>query len=199
MKNKVSPKTELALADEMQKFLPDFVALFTQVTRDKSLAEDLAQDVALKVLQQFRQGEKIKNVPGYMFTLGYRLFLDRIKSYAHSKTDAISAGHMNSLATIHAGTLGSQGPYLIIYEEELRALIAAIDPEALRAFELRSEGLTLKEIEGALGIPFRKVSERMNHVRDKLAKLDPMLGRLKRAKKSLARSSSADLPDLTSE
>lgn len=120
-----------------------------QFTKDPELAQDLAQEVFLKIWLKREQLYKVDNLEGYLYAIARNIFLD------HLKKKVLDTSNSQYLETWFAET--SQTIQQKLEFEELEALvqkaIAQLPPQMQTAFKLsRFEGLTHEEIASQMNI-----------------------------------------------
>lgn len=144
--------------------------LALSIVRDKADAEDIVQDVLLKLWQRKDEWNEIENLEAYCYRSVKNLSLDKIASGAVRKTDNIDQEH-ESYAFID-----THSPHTAMVQEERRdALYKCIDelPKNQKmVFQLREiEEMSYKEISETLNISEDLVKVSLFRARKKLKEL----------------------------
>ena len=140
------------------------------IVRDSAEAEDIVQDVFLKLWAKNDEWDNIENLEAYCFRATKNLALDKVESLSIRRTENIAPELENGIFTDHVT------PFLKLVETERNTLIyECIDrlPEnQKRVFQLREiEGMSYKEIAEALDISEDLVKVSLFRARNRLKEL----------------------------
>lgn len=155
-----------ALLDAYMSKRDDLVRFFAARLRSMAAAEDLAQDLYIRVAS-LDSGERVENPSAYLYRLASNLMLDRLRSDRR-------AGARDS-AWVQTGRLeiGGEGvadepsaEQSVAARQRLAQVaraIADLPPKTKRAFELHKlEGLTQEETARALGVSRKTVEKQIS-------------------------------------
>jgi len=122
------------------------------ILADRGTAEDVTQDVFLRLYLSLRRGEDIVHIRAWVFQVAYRLTMDSMR--ATRKVEFVQ----DDAATLVFDSMPdtSANPEENLLENEQRdELLAAFDrlsPQERNCLNLRAEGLSYGEIASVLGI-----------------------------------------------
>jgi RNA polymerase sigma-70 factor, ECF subfamily len=116
-------------------------------------AQDVTQEVFLKLYAQLRSGEEIRSVRAWVFRVAHNEAL---------KLKAKERVHLEITPDIEP-VYAANSPEKQVVEDEsqrrLRAAIADLSPQQRQVLHLRAEGLRLREIAETIGIGTSTVNE----------------------------------------
>lgn len=140
------------------------------IVRDSAEAEDIVQDVFLKLWLKMTSGDNIKNLEAYCFRATKNLALDRVESLSIRKTENIAPELESGIFTDHVT------PFFKLVETERNTLIYRcidqLSKNQKMVFQLREiEGMSYKEIANALNISEDLVKVSLFRARNKLKEL----------------------------
>ena len=135
---------------------PDLVRFFTQRLRSAAAAEDLVQDIYVRLAAQ-DGGVVIHNPVGYLYRLGSNLMLDRLRG---ERRAAVREGAwLDSNSTRVGSEEVAEDPsaeQTIVARQRLEAVVAALrelPEQTQRAFRMHKfEGMSHPEVAAAMGI-----------------------------------------------
>jgi len=181
---RVAADDEKAFTELVRRFQGRVTNLVSRILNDRECADDLAQEVFVRVFvhrRNYRQGSKFST---WLFTIAANLAKNEIRRRVRRRNwfslDALSELLKDSAIQLADPTEGREST---LEREQLQATIGqAITtvPEKYRlALVLRDiEGLPYEEIAQVLGIPGGTVRSRINRARGMLKrKLQPLLRR----------------------
>lgn len=152
------------------------IQYFVYLTRNRATAEDLAQEVLIRIFQAGKGYQPKARFRTWLFRIARNLWIDHCRREQHSaknlSLDAATADGNGLAATLAAPTVeardGDEG-------ERIRKAIEQL-PVEQREVVLMSQiqGLLYEEVAEALEIPVGTVKSRMHHA---LKRLREMLGR----------------------
>lgn len=125
--------------------------LALSIVKNTTEAEDITQDVLLKLWSKREEWNEIENIEAYCFRATKNLALDRLESLTIRKTDAIDNEKENLIF------LEEKTPYHLIEEEETRnaiyKCIENLSENQQMVFQLREiEEMSYRDISQALDI-----------------------------------------------
>jgi RNA polymerase sigma-70 factor (ECF subfamily) len=130
---------------------------------DEGIAEDLLQEVFLKIHQRGERLKDVKHLEGWIYQITRNLIIDYYRS--HRQTTA-------SLDAVEALNLPEELPDDDIVSELLpcvRAMVLALPDQDRQALILTEyQGLTQKELGERLGLSFSGAKSRVQRAREKL-------------------------------
>jgi RNA polymerase sigma-70 factor (ECF subfamily) len=146
-----TPNHFAALFEEAKSFVH---AVALRATHDRTLAEDVAEDVFLKVLQRRWRASEVRSQRGFLAALTLSLARTRLRSEARrSKRE----GRGKSLEDLPAKDGLSAEDVL-----EIHGFIARLPPALRQSVELMYfAGMKAREIAGFLHVPLRTVQHRL--------------------------------------
>jgi RNA polymerase sigma-70 factor (ECF subfamily) len=181
---RVAADDEKAFTELVRRFQGRVTNLVARVLNDRECADDLAQEVFLRVYvhrRNYRHGSKFST---WLFTIAANLAKNEIRRRVRRRNwfslDALGELLKDSAIQLADPTEGREAR---LEREQLQAAIArsiATVPEKYRlALVLRDiEGLPYEEIAQVLGVPGGTVRSRINRARSMLKrKLQPLLAK----------------------
>jgi RNA polymerase sigma-70 factor (ECF subfamily) len=158
-----------ALAPVLERHTAVLRAFLIARCRDAALADDLMQEVALKLLTGAPQLDPTRDARPYLFQVAANVWRD------HLRKELVRDRASRSLSALPPGTAPPADERVL--ERELRQVvhtaIAALPPAQREVLELRrSGGLTFREIANRLGRPLGTV---LGQMRAALEKIDVAL------------------------
>ena len=119
---------------------------------DRGTAEDVTQDVFLRLYVSLRRGEDIVHIRAWVFQVAYRLTMDVIRATRNVKfvEDDVATLVFDRMPDTSANPEES-----LLESEQRNDLLAAFDclsPQERNCLNLRAEGLSYGEIASVLGI-----------------------------------------------
>ncbi len=162
------------------------VRYFYRCTWDRARAEDLAQEVFVKLVTHSRDYEPTAKFTTYMYRVAHNLWVDDFRRRRHERGQVsleAEGGDGTSLREVVLS--GADDPRDSARKEEIvEAVIEAVEslPEGHRAVFVLAEveGMKYAEVAGILGIPEGTVKSRMHaaviRLRERLAAVAPRGG-----------------------
>jgi len=179
---RVAEDEERAFAELVRRYQGRIANLVSRVLNDRECADDLTQEVFVRVYvhrRNYRRGAKLST---WLFTIAANLAKNEIRRRVRRRNwFSLDALHemLNDSAMLFADT--REGSERVLEREQLQEAVGraiATVPEKYRlALVLRDiEGLSYEEIAMVLGVPGGTVRSRINRARTMLKrKLQPML------------------------
>lgn len=151
---------------------PVVFGLVMRVVRDRTIAEEVAQEVMVEVWRNAPRYESSKGSPlAWIGTIAHRRAVDRVRSEEASRrrTEKVaSETQPTPFDSVSETVIDLQE------QEQVRIGLAALNPSQRQAIELAYYGsLTYREVAENLGVPLGTIKTR---IRDGLLKLAEALG-----------------------
>lgn len=144
---------------DVAMYRPALIQYFRRKTRDQNEAEDLVQDVFLRITAR-RGGDAVENFAGYVFQTAASVLADRHRRRTVRQADA----HVEFDTERHGGP-DFDAARILEGRQTLQRVVAALDtlPERTRAiFVLRRlEGQAYRDIAGRFAISVSAVEKHM--------------------------------------
>lgn len=122
-------------------------------------AEEITQEVFLKLYQYLYQGKKINNIRAWLFRVAHNLAVDYLKD--KSNLLAVSSASWDELC--HVLQDSAPNPEQVFLQQEkykqLHEAIESLSPQQWRCLHLRAEGFRYREIAEILDIHVSSVYE----------------------------------------
>lgn len=172
-----------AFAQIVRRYQANLANFFFHLCYDRSTAEDLSQEVFLRLYTHLQEYEPRSKFVSFLYRIARNLWIDRLRRVAgqHRKEvsietplsggeDADSPSLKDRLRT------GQDPPADFLLRDELRELVRkALDrlPEEHRMVVILSEihGMRYEEISEALGVPIGTIKSRMHHAMSRLKEI----------------------------
>ena len=179
---RVAEDDERAFTELVRRFQGRVMNLVSRVLNDRNCADDLAQEVFVRVFvhrRNYRRGSKFST---WLFTIAANLAKNEIRRRVRRRNwfslDALTEMLNDSIIQLADPTEGSEaGLEREQLQGEVGRAIATVPEKYRLALVLRDiEGLSYEEIAEALGVPGGTVRSRINRARSMLKrKLQPLL------------------------
>jgi RNA polymerase sigma-70 factor (ECF subfamily) len=153
-------------------------AYLLRLSRDRDAADDLLQDVFLKVVKKLGSYGEREKFSAWLFTVAHNAVMDHFRSDSRRREESLDAVREDKPPLADTLASGEPGPdKLLVMAGRAAVLQAAFDrlsPEQREIFLMRHySGLSFKEIAGILGVPIGTVLARMSRA---MAKVREELG-----------------------
>jgi RNA polymerase sigma-70 factor (ECF subfamily) len=127
-------------------------------------AQDIAQEVFLKLYVQLRDGEEIRNIRGWLFRVAHN---EALKWKAKDRRYGEMAPGLEPVSKavgVEKQMLDNES------QQRLREALADLSPQQLQVLQLRAAGLRYREIAETIGIGVSTVNEFMRRAVTRLKK-----------------------------
>ncbi|MGD9929568.1 MAG: RNA polymerase sigma-70 factor [Mangrovibacterium sp.] len=153
-----------ALEELFHRTFPRLIDFASKITKEVQVAEDILQDVFLKVWEK-RQDIASVNIEGYLFRLVRNRCLDYIKFVKVISEKEIELNSFQKFEELYRIDFVRDEPYLLIQEEiknEIEKTIESLPPRCKEVFLLsKIEGLRNREIAEKLQISIKNVERHL--------------------------------------
>jgi RNA polymerase sigma-70 factor (ECF subfamily) len=137
-----------------------------------SVAQDLTQELFLKLYSTIGKGKQIENVRAWMFTVASNLALNYLRSESYRP----SLSGEDVRRWLETQTQPGPDPEKALLERErsvaLQEAISALSPQQRVCLHLRAEGFRYREIAKILGVTVPTVAEFLRRAISKLRRAD---------------------------
>lgn len=162
---KVQKGDHSALEQLFRRTFPRFLDFALKITKDEIIAEDIVQDVFVKLWEK-RETIQGLNIEGYLFRLVRNKCLDHIKYIKVISGKEIDLDNFCKFEELYRVDFISDEPYLLIQEElksEIQQTIDSLPPRCKEVFVLsRQDGLKNREIAEKLQINIKNVERHLS-------------------------------------
>ena len=160
------PERQSDLLDAYMSKRDDLVRFFAARLRSMTAAEDLAQDLYIRVAS-LELGEPVENPSAYLYRLASNLMLDRLRSDRRSgvRDGAWLQSHRVEMGGESIADTPSPEQSAVSRQRLAKMVEAMADlpPKTRRAFELHKlEGMTQEETAQALGVSRKTVEKQIS-------------------------------------
>jgi RNA polymerase sigma-70 factor (ECF subfamily) len=160
------PERPNELLDAYMSKRDDLVRFFTARLRSATAAEDLIQDLYLRVAS-LELSEPVENPSAYLYRLASNLMLDRLRSERRSVARDAAWLQTRRIEVGGDDIADEPSPEQAVYARQRLALtaqaVAELPPKTRRAFELHKlQGLTQEETARALGVSRKTVEKQIS-------------------------------------
>ncbi len=167
-----------ALSGLIEKYRGPVFAYLLRLCRDRTAAEDLFQEVFLKVVRNLSSYRERDRFSAWIFTLARNAVMDRFRSVSRRREDSLDAAAGDGRPLGDALPSPEPGPEAALEKAEesgaIQAAFERLSPEQREVFVLRHySGLSFREIAGISGVPIGTVLARMSRA---LARMRRELG-----------------------
>lgn len=163
--------TKAAIAGLADECGPRVFRAAYRLLKDPILAEDVLQEVFLKLLRQPRQFDGVKNWPAYLTTMGTSLAIDLLRQRRHQ---LLAEEYQDRQPAPDGQTAEPPGPMQALSVsrdlEKLRAALTRLSQLECQVFCLRHlEEFSYKEIAAQLDISVNLVGVTLNRAQSRLS------------------------------
>jgi RNA polymerase sigma-70 factor (ECF subfamily) len=139
-----------------------------RVLRSPAEAEDVTQEVFLRLYGEMRAERKVENPKAWLFRAAHNLAIDRVRGRRHTQSWDESDDSENWEAVADPAPSVEERLAEVQNQEKVRALVAGLSARERRCMELRAEGLRYREIAEVLGVRITTVETYLTRAVKKL-------------------------------
>jgi RNA polymerase sigma factor (sigma-70 family) len=151
----------------LRPYLDDMYRLAVRLSGDEHDAEDLVQDLAIRLYPRLEELEKVECLRPWLARVLHNLYIDAIRSRQRRPHGYIDNDSDRQLAELHDQSGGPEGRFeLDGLQRELAASISVLSEEHRYVVIMHDmEGYTLSELTGILGVPLGTLKSRLHRAR----------------------------------
>jgi RNA polymerase sigma-70 factor (ECF subfamily) len=140
------------------------------ILANRAEAEELTQEAFLSLYSCLRKGQAVKNVRAWVFRVAHNLAINCEKKRDH--LEPLGPDFWEKVAEQRLDPAPNVEQRLVAQEkaEQLRLIFACLSPQERQCFDLRVEGLRLREIAEVLGIRIPSVESFLGRAIKKIMK-----------------------------
>ena len=112
----------------------------------------MTQEVFLRLYGEMRAERKIDNPKAWLFRAAHNLAIDRVRGSRHTQSWDENDASETWEALADPAPPAEERLAAVEKQEKVRALLSGLSPQERRCMELRTEGLTYREIAEVLGV-----------------------------------------------
>ena len=139
-----------------------------RILRSPAEAEDVTQEVFLRLYGEMRAQRKIENPKAWLFRAVHNLAIDRVRSSRHTQSWDEADDSENWEAVADPAPPAEERMAKVEKQDKVRALLSCLSTQERRCMELRTEGLTYREIAEVLGVRITTVETNLARAVKKL-------------------------------
>ncbi len=148
-------------------------AYLLRLVRDRDAADDLLQEVFIKVIKKLGSYGERDKFSAWLFTVAHHAVMDHFRSDRRRREESLDAAGEDSAPLVDTLASPEPGPDKILEEAEraagLQAAFDRLSADQRELFIMRHySGLSFKEIADILGLPIGTVLARMSRAMAKL-------------------------------
>lgn len=167
---------ERQFEDLVKPHLDKLYRLAFRFTRKREDAEDLVQDLVLKVYGRLEELATLNNPRTWLAKVLYRQYLDKVRSNRRSHIRLVAdLNEGDALANEHAATLTPDPASYISQQDTVARLEAALqqigDDHRILVMMHDVEGFALDEIREVVDLPLGTIKSRLHRARAKLRQI----------------------------
>jgi len=135
---------------------------------DAATADDLTQEVFLRLYAQLHRGRPVENVRLWVFRVAHNLAIDYLRQVRHLDHDVPEGWELRE-DRLDPGANAEQRLLEQEQRQRLRRAMIRLSPQERYCLELRAEGLSYREIAEVLGVSISSVNTFLGRGVKKLA------------------------------
>lgn len=148
-------------------------AYILRLVRDRDAADDLLQEVFIKVIKKLASYGERDKFSAWLFTVAHHAVMDHFRSASARREESLDAGGEEKSPLSDRLASPEPGPDKLLDDAEraaaLQAAFDGLSPEQREIFLMRHySGLSFKEIAEILGAPIGTVLARMSRAMEKM-------------------------------
>lgn len=139
----------------------------TRMVGDAALAEDLTQDVFLRLLEEMSDGRTVRNLRPWLYQVGHNLAIDSLRQNRHEPWPVVET----ELRDEADGTPDAESMLLQAERRnQVRRGLSLLSAQERQALELRAEGLKYREIADLMELQVSTVATFLSRAVNKISR-----------------------------
>jgi RNA polymerase sigma-70 factor (ECF subfamily) len=139
-----------------------------RILRSPAEAEDVTQEVFLRLYGEMRAERNVQNPKAWLFRAVHNLSIDRARGSRHTQSWNESDDSESCEGLADPEPPAEERLAEVEKQEKVRSLLSGLSPQERRCMELRTEGLTYREIAEVLGVRITTVETNLARAVKKL-------------------------------
>ena len=144
-----------------------------RLSRDRDAADDLLQEVFIKVIKKLNSYSEREKFSAWLFTIAHHTVMDYFRSGRRRREESLDAAYEDGVPLSDTLAAAEPGPDRLMEDAERAAVIQdafdRLSCDQREIFLMRHySGLSFKEIAGILGVPVGTVLARMSRAMAKV-------------------------------
>lgn len=162
---------------------PRMLNLFYRLTGTRAQAEELTQDLFVRLTEQVASGRAIDKLGAWLCATALNLWRDRVRRQANARTKGIDwTSGDEEIEQIPAPDAVETAAYASLEQQEVRRAVLELAPGQREVIVLyHYQGMTYQEIARVLGIPVGTIRSRLHYA------VAALRGRLMPARKGMGK------------
>jgi RNA polymerase sigma-70 factor (ECF subfamily) len=139
----------------------------TRMVGDAAVAEDLAQDVFVRLLEEMNDGRTVKNLRPWLYQVGHNLAIDSLRKERHEPWPAVEA------ETREEADRSPDAESTLLQAErrnQVRRGLSLLSAQERQALELRAEGLKYREIADLMELQVSTIATFLSRAVNKISR-----------------------------
>ena len=162
-----------ALEELIARYKDRLYAYLFRLARDRDAADDLLQEVFIKMIKKLDSYDEREKFSAWLFTVAHHAVMDHFRSGSRRREESLDAADENSVPLSETLASGEPGPDEVLdtaqRAADLQIAFNRLSPDQREIFLMRHySGLSFKEIADILGVPIGTVLARMSRATAKL-------------------------------
>ncbi|MCW8929045.1 MAG: RNA polymerase sigma factor [Gammaproteobacteria bacterium] len=165
-------KPEKRFESIVQPYLRDLFKRAYRLTQCQHDAEELVQDLLIKLFEKRSEINRIENIEGWMMRSLYHLYIDRWRKESRNPVSQSENITSEALYTIECSELGPlQEVNRFKIHQQIHAALTSLNAEQQLLIVMHDmEGYSLPELANNLGIPLGTLKSRLHRARNNIKK-----------------------------
>ena len=161
-----SMSTQDEVIDAYEQGRTDVYHYMLRLGLDPARAQEVSQEVFLRLFVALRRGEEIRNKRAWVFRVAHNLGIDARREGKRWQVldDALAASLHDRRPGPDAGLMASERT------DAVKQALASLSPQQRQCLHLRAEGLRYREIAETIGVGISTVGEFLNRAVTRLRK-----------------------------
>jgi len=146
---------------------PGLLRYLTRMVGDSALAEDLAQDVFVRLLEEMSEGRTVRNLRPWLYQVGHNLAIDLLRKDRHEPWPMVET----QLQDEADRTPDAESTLLQAERRnQVRRGLSLLSAQERQALELRAEGLKYREIAGLMELQVSTIATFLSRAVNKISR-----------------------------